>query len=50
MRVKSKSVEAAEKLIKKKEPEWGLGTDQVISYLFGSFFMTVLPYDVFFLA
>ena len=49
MRTKSESVDAAEKLIKKKGPEWGLNTDQVISYLFGSFFMTVLPYDVFFL-
>jgi hypothetical protein len=48
MRVKSESVDAAEKLIKKKG--WGLGADQIISYLFGSFFMTVLPYDVFFLA
>jgi hypothetical protein len=46
--VKSESVDAAEKLIKKKG--WGLGADQIISYLFGSFFMTVLPYDVFFLA
>jgi hypothetical protein len=48
MRVKSDSVAAAEKLIKDKMTGWGLGTDQVISYLFSSFFMTVLPYDVIF--
>ena len=48
MRVKSDSVLEAEKLIKNKWTGWGLGTDQVISYLFGSFFMTVLPYDVIF--
>jgi len=46
MRVKSDSVAAAEKFIQKKGPEWGSSPDQVISYLFGSFFMTVLPYDL----